>query len=83
MARSMDDEINDGKVLLGERPPLAYTTTTLVCLNFKVPLRVRQLFKIYAARHNMTMTEMLLRLLDDCLTSDSDRSQPTRSQTKE
>ena len=29
---------------------------SLVCLNFKVPLRVRQQFKVYAARHNMTMT---------------------------
>jgi hypothetical protein len=40
------------------------TSTDLVCLNFKVPLRVRQQFKIYAARHNMTMTDLLLRLLD-------------------
>jgi hypothetical protein len=40
------------------------TSTDLVCLNFKVPMRVRQQFKIYAARHNMTMTDLLLRLLD-------------------
>jgi len=39
--------------------------TTLVCLNFKVPLCVRQEFKIYAAQHNMTMTDLLLRLLDE------------------
>lgn len=41
------------------------TTTTLVCLNFKVPLSVRQQFKICAARRNMTMTDLLLRLLDE------------------
>jgi hypothetical protein len=46
------------------------TSTDLVCLNFKVPMRLRQQFKIYAARHNMTMTELLLRLIDDCLTHD-------------
>jgi hypothetical protein len=44
--------------------------TTLVCLNFKVPLSVRKKFKIYAAHNNMTMTELLMRLLDDCLSSD-------------
>lgn len=81
MARSVD-EMNDGEALSGERSSLQHTTTPLVCLNFKVPLRVRQLFKIYAARHNMTMTEMLLRLLDDCMTSDSNRSPSARSQTK-
>jgi hypothetical protein len=40
-------------------------TATLVCLNFKVPLDVRQQFKICAARRNMTMTDLLLRLLDE------------------
>jgi hypothetical protein len=43
------------------------TSTDLVCLNFKVPMRLRQQFKIYAARHNMTMTELLMRLINDCL----------------
>lgn len=47
------------------------TTAQLACLNFKVPLPIRQQFKMYAARHNMTMTELLLRLLDDCLSSDT------------
>jgi hypothetical protein len=62
---------------LAETPDSSQCTSTdLVCLNFKVPLRVRQQFKIYAARHNMTMTELLLRLLDDCLTSDASRDQP-------
>jgi hypothetical protein len=49
-------------------PPRA---AQLACLNFKVPLLVRQKFKVYAARHNMTVTEVLLRLLDDCLNSDT------------
>jgi hypothetical protein len=53
-----------------ERSPSPCTGAPLVCLNFKVPLRVRQQFKIYAAEHNMTMTELLLRLFDDCLTSE-------------
>lgn len=44
------------------------TSTDLVCLNFKVPMRLRQQFKIYAARHNMTMTELLMQLINDCLT---------------
>jgi hypothetical protein len=53
--------------------------TQLACLNFKVPLQIRQQFKICAARQNMTMTELLLRLLDDFLQSatrpDGQRSQ--------
>jgi hypothetical protein len=70
------DDLSENAVeaLLAERA-LSARTTPLVCLNFKVPLRVRQQFKIYAARHNMTMTELLLRLLDDCLTSDVNRGQ--------
>lgn len=48
----------------------------LVCLNFKVPMRVRQQFKIYAARHDMTMTELLLQLLDNCLISGDDGGPP-------
>jgi hypothetical protein len=73
------DDLSENAVeelLLAERPPSVRTSTSLVCLNFKVPLRVRQQFKIYAARHNMTMTELLLRLLDDCLASDVNRGQP-------
>lgn len=43
----------------------------LVCLNFKVPLQIRNRFKVYAARHNITMTELLLQLLDERLSSDA------------
>ena len=70
------DDLSENAVeaLLGERPP------SLVCLNFKVPLRVRQEFKVYAARRNMTMTELLLQLLDDRLTFDAKQSQlPTQN----
>jgi hypothetical protein len=42
-----------------------------VCLNFKVPLRVRQQFKARAAQQNTTMTQMLLRMIDDALGSDA------------
>jgi hypothetical protein len=73
MADFSTNDNNDDE-LLAER--LLTTTTSLVCLNFKVPLRVRQQFKIYAARHNMTMTELLLQLLDDCFTSEANRGQP-------
>jgi hypothetical protein len=51
-----------------ERSPS--TNTAIVCLNFKVPLRIRQQFKIYAARHNCTMTELLMRFLDEIHISD-------------
>ncbi len=77
----MDDlsgNAKDGEALLAKRPPSQNTSNLLVCLNFKVPLRVRQQFKIHAARHNMTMTELLLLLLDDCLTSDLNRGQAQR-----
>lgn len=46
------------------------STNTLVCLNFKVPLRIRQQFKIGAARQNITMTDLLMRLLNDYLNSE-------------
>jgi hypothetical protein len=36
-----------------------------------VPLRVRQQFKIYAARRNLSMTELLLQMLDDLLISEA------------
>lgn len=42
----------------------------LVCLNFKVPMRFRRRFKIYAAKNNMTMTEVLVHVLNQCLDTD-------------
>jgi hypothetical protein len=63
--------VEGGKVLSRTTVFQSSPGTTLVCLNFKVPLSVRQQFKIYAARNNMTMTELLMRLLDDCLSSDN------------
>ena len=59
----MDDlsgNAKDAADSLAKKLPPFDTSDTLVCLNFKVPLRVRLEFKIYAARHNMTMTELLL-----------------------
>ena len=52
------------------------TGSQLVCLNFKVPLRVRQQLKIHAARHNMTMTELLMQLVADKLSHDDDSAHP-------
>jgi hypothetical protein len=57
-------EGKDGESVLQEQ---RRTVTSLVSFNFKVPLRVRQQFKMLAARHNMTMTEILLRLLNQAL----------------
>jgi hypothetical protein len=70
------ENVESNEAILTEGPPPQCTSMPLVCLNFKVPLRVRQQFKIYAARHNLTMTELLLQLLDDCLTSGANRGQP-------
>jgi hypothetical protein len=84
----MDDlqEIaNDGRNIPAERSPPQCSSIPLVCLNFKVPLRVRQQFKIYAARHNLTMTELLLQILDDLLVADAHsvkRSAPTKQEIK-
>jgi hypothetical protein len=81
----MDDlsrNVNNGDGLFAERRSLN-TIPSLVCLNFKVPLRTRQKFKIYAARHNMTMTALLLQLLDDRLTFDANQSQPNSELTKQ
>jgi hypothetical protein len=47
------------------------TGNNQVCLNFKVPMRVRQQFKVYAARHDMTMTELLLQMLNDTMAASS------------
>jgi hypothetical protein len=79
----MDNYTRNSKVtaLLAERPTPLCTVTSLVCLNFKVPLRVRQQFKICAARNNMTMTELLLQLLDDYPIADADLS-TARNATK-
>jgi hypothetical protein len=69
----MDDlsrNVKNNDAFFAERPSSLNTITSLVCLNFKVPMRVRQQFKVYAARHNMTMTELLLRFLDDSLALD-------------
>ena len=48
----------------------------MVCLNSKVSTRIRRRFKIHAAQHDMTMTE-LLQLLDSCLNSGDDGGCPT------
>jgi hypothetical protein len=55
-----------------ERSPSA--KTTIVCLNFKVPLRIRQQFKTYAAQRNCTMTELLMQFLDEIPISDAEPS---------
>jgi hypothetical protein len=62
--------------LLTDRRPSAHAMRPLVCFNFKVPLRVRRQFKIYAARHNMTMTEMLLKILAERLPPDTNHILP-------
>jgi hypothetical protein len=74
----MDDHLLE-RARSGEADATGYplrTGSQLVCLNFKVPLRVRQQLKIHAARHNMTMTELLLQLVADKLSHDDDNSHP-------
>jgi hypothetical protein len=81
----MDDlsrNVGNGEAISAERPSALGTPTTIVCLNFKVPLRVRQQFKICAARSNLTMTELLLRLLDASLTLDAQDQRNGHSQIK-
>ena len=62
-----DAELSVLEGLLTEQPS---RTGSLVSLNFKVPLQLRLEFKVYAARHNMTMTELLLQLLEERLFSE-------------
>lgn len=61
-----------GNVSFVPKKSAAQKKKDLVCLNFKVPLDVRQRFKVCAARHNLTMTELLLQLFENCLSSDVD-----------
>jgi hypothetical protein len=61
----MTNSVGNAREGEGSFAPRASCAIPLVCLNFKVPLQVRQQFKICAARRNMTMTELLLRLLDE------------------
>ena len=71
----------DIEAVLETRPASPRTPARLVCLNFKVPLPLRSRFKIYAARQNKTMTEVLLELLEDRLTADDNlRSGPIEKQ---
>ena len=51
------------------------SSARLVSLNFKVPLRVRQQFKICAANLDLTMTELLLRVLSDSVFSPANHMQ--------
>ena len=81
----MDDlheNAKDGQTILAERLSSRSSTSPLVCLNFKVPLQVRQQFKMYAARHNITMTELLLQILDHLLVSEANKADSTRSQNR-
>ena len=78
MDNALANNVMKGTELLAERTGFpVQKNTDLVCLNFKVPLRVRQQFKICAARHHLTMTELLLRLLDASLTVDAQDQPPT------
>jgi hypothetical protein len=56
---------------------------TLVCLNFKVPLRVRRQFKIRAAKRNLTMTELLLLLIEEPASADTKEVNTDAAQSKE
>jgi hypothetical protein len=72
----------DITIVSTEHRRLPEPTTSLVCLNFKVPLQVRQKLKSYATRQNMTMTELLLHLLDDCVRSDAVNAKRSNKEIK-
>jgi hypothetical protein len=75
------EKLSDVQDIRVQRQKFEIATGRLVCLNFKVPMRIRQQFKIYAARHNMTMTDLLLHLLRDCLASDTPAGQSDKEIT--
>jgi hypothetical protein len=79
----LQENATDGEPILSACPPSRYSSIPLVCLNFKVPLHVRQQFKIYAARHNLSMTELLLQILDNLLFSETGSSDKPRALTKQ
>ncbi len=63
----LSENVKDSETPLAKRSQSPHANATLVCLNFKVPLRIRTQFKVYAARHNITMTELLLQIVDEYL----------------
>ena len=73
-ARTDDLSVHRVEDLLTEQPS---RTGSLVSLNFKVPLQLRLEFKVYAAQHNMTMTELLLQLFEERLFSEQYHDQPS------
>jgi hypothetical protein len=77
------DNVKDIQALRARRLGPAKTISGLVCLNFKVPLQIRRQFKISAAHHNMTMTELLLRLLNDFMRSQAGNNQPHELQVRQ
>jgi hypothetical protein len=56
--------VRDIQDIRAKRQKASTTAGRLVCLNFKVPMQVRQQLKIHAARQDVTMTELLLQLVD-------------------
>jgi len=83
----MDDLHENAKdsqtIIRTERLSSRGASNALVCLNFKVPLRIRQQFKMYAARHNITMTELLLKILDDLLISEGNNGRLNNALTQQ
>ena len=83
----MDDLHENAKdsqtIIRTERLSSRAASHALVCLNFKVPLRIRQQFKMYAARHNITMTELLLKILDDLLISEGNNGRLNNALTQQ
>jgi hypothetical protein len=75
--------VKDSQDLRAKRLRPANADSGLVCLNFKVPMRIRQQFKITAARHNVTMTELLLRLVDDFTNSPAEGNRLHELSTKQ
>jgi hypothetical protein len=75
--------VKDIQDLRAKRLGPASAGSRLLCLNFKVPTQIRHQFKIAAARHNVTMTELLLRLVVDFTNSPAGGNRLHKFSTKQ
>jgi hypothetical protein len=75
---NMPANVRDAE-MRGEASKVKSASTDLISLNFKVTLQTRLHFKVYAATHDMTMTELLLQLFEERLRADCLGSRMPRS----
>lgn len=67
---NMDHSSSNAKNINGRaKRQLQASNLRMVSLNLKVPMQFRQQLKIYAAKHDLTMTELLIQLISGLLQS--------------